>query len=77
MTTKKNIISKKKLLRIPIWHKYCLSIEEAADYFRLGENKLRAMISSNPNADYLLWNGNRAQIKRELFERFLNEQNTI
>ena len=26
---------------VPIWEKYTLTIEEAAKYFRIGENKLR------------------------------------
>ena len=48
---------------IPVWKKYTLSIEEAAAYFRIGEHKLRNLINENKNADYLLWNGNRVQIK--------------
>ena len=54
----------------PLWVKYTLSIEEAAAYFRIGEHKLRNLINQNPNADYLLCNGNRVQIKRVKFERF-------
>ena len=50
---------------IPYWKKYTLSIEEAASYFRIGEGKLRKLVSDNPNAEYLLWNGNRVQIKRD------------
>ena len=46
-----------------------LSIEEAASYFRIGEGKLRKLVSDNPNAEYLLWNGNRVQIKRTRFEK--------
>ena len=57
---------------IPIWRKYTLSIEEAAAYFRIGEHKLRRIINENKNADYLLWNGNRVQIKREKFEKFVD-----
>ena len=53
---------------IPYWKKYTLSIEEAAAYFRIGEGKLRRLVQENPRADYLLWNGNRVQIKREKFE---------
>lgn len=59
-------------LKVPIWQKYTLTIEEAAAYFRIGENKLRIIISQNPNAEYLLWNGNRVQIKRVLFEKFID-----
>lgn len=27
------------------------------------QGKLRKLVSDNPNAEYLLWNGNRVQIK--------------
>ena len=57
---------------IPIWRKYTLSIEEAAAYFRIGEHKLRRIINENKNADYLLWNGNRVQIKRVKFEHYVD-----
>ncbi len=62
---------------IPLWEKYTLSIEEAAIYFRIGENKLRNLVESNRNANYLLWNGNRVQIKRALFEKFIDELEAI
>ena len=62
---------------IPIWEKYTLSIEEAAVYFRIGENKLRNLANENPNAEYLLWNGNRVQIKRAMFEKFVDSLETI
>lgn len=62
---------------IPIWHKYTLSVEEAAQYFRIGENKLRNLIAENQNADYLLWNGNRVQIKRTKFEHFVDDLEAI
>ena len=57
---------------IPIWRKYTLTVEEAAAYFRIGENKLRNLINENKNANYLLWNGNRVQIKRVQFEHFID-----
>ena len=47
-------------------------MEEAAAYFRIGEHKLRNIINENKNADYLLWNGNRVQIKRAKFEKFVD-----
>ncbi len=62
----------KTKMEVPVWRKYTLSIEEAAAYFRIGENKLRNLISRNSNAKYLLWNGNRVQIKRNLFEQFID-----
>ena len=58
--------------QMPFWQKYTLSVEEAAVYFRIGEGKLRRMVNENPTADYLLWNGNRVQIKRTKFEAFVD-----
>ena len=63
--------------QIPVWKKYTLTVEEAAAYFRIGENKLRNLINENKNANYLLWNGNRVQIKRELFEKFVDTLEAI
>ena len=57
---------------VPLWEKYTLTVEEAAAYFRIGEHKLRRLINENKNADHLLWNGNRVQIKREKFEKFVD-----
>ena len=59
-------------LEIPFWMKYTLTVEEAEQYFRIGEGKLRRIINENKDADYLIWNGNRAQIKRKLFERYID-----
>lgn len=58
---------------IPFWEQYTLTIEEASKYFRIGENKLRRIVSENKDADYLIWNGNRAQIKRKLFEKYIDQ----
>lgn len=63
--------------QIPFWCQYTLSIEEAAQYFRIGEGKLRRLVSEDKDADYILWNGNRAQIKRKAFERFVDNCGTI
>lgn len=64
-------------LEIPVWEKYTLTVEEAAAYFRIGENKLRQIISENPDANYILWNGSRAQIKRKLFEEVIDKLSAI
>ena len=62
---------------VPPWERYTLSVEEAAAYFRIGENKLRRIISENGNADYILWNGNRPQIKRKKFEIYIDNLTAI
>lgn len=63
--------------KIPYWEKYTLTVDEASDYFRIGKTKLRNLINQNKDAEYLLWNGNRPQIKRVLFEQFIDKTNSI
>lgn len=58
---------------IPFWEQYTLTIEEASKYFRIGENKLRRIVSENQDADFIFWNGNRIQIKRKLFEKYIDQ----
>ena len=62
---------------VPIWEKYTLTIEEAARYFRIGEKKLRKLVEENPDAGWLIMNGNRAQIKRRQFEKFIDSLDVI
>ncbi|MDE6150083.1 MAG: excisionase [Ruminococcus sp.] len=62
---------------VPIWEKYTLTIEEAAVYFRIGENKLRRLVSENKDAEYIIWNGNRPQIKRIKFEKMIDSIDAI
>ena len=67
----------RKNIEVPIWEQYSLTIEEAAVYFRIGENTLREIIKNNPDADFWFWNGNRKQIKRKLFEKYMDLQQAI
>ena len=62
---------------IPIWERYTLTIEEASKYFRIGENKLRRLADENKNADWLIMNGNRIQIKRKQFEKIIDKLDAI
>ena len=62
---------------IPLWQKYTLTVEEASRYFRIGQAKLRRIINESEDADFILWNGNRPQIKRKLFEEFVDQLNVV
>ena len=62
---------------IPVWEKYMLSTEEASAYFHIGINKLRRIISMNPTAEWILWNGSHAYIKRRIFEQFIDRIDSI
>lgn len=62
---------------VPIWEKYTLTIAEAAQYFRIGENKLRKLAEENMTSGWVLMNGNRIQIKRKQFEKFIDSLDAI
>ena len=62
---------------VPVYEQYTMTIKEASCYFRIGENKLRRMAEENHNAPWYLMNGNRIQIKRKQFEKFIDELDVI
>ena len=57
---------------IPVWKRYILTITEAAEYYHIGENKLRMIADEHPEADFIIMNGNRILIKRQKFEEYLD-----
>lgn len=59
---------------LPWWQKYTLTLNEASEYFGIGYKKLKLFIQQHPDEGFVLNNGNRLMIKRELFEKYLNEQ---
>ncbi len=63
--------------KVPLWEKYILTIQEAAEHFHIGEKKLRKLVEERTDADYLIMNGNRVMIKRKLFEKYLDESASV
>lgn len=63
--------------KVPLWEKYILTIQEAAEYFHIGEKKLRKLVEERADADFVIMNGNRAMIKRKLFEKYLDESTSV
>ena len=62
---------------LPWWQKYTLTLTEASEYFGIGYKKLTQFVPEHADADFVLWNGNRAQIKREQFQSYLDEQMNV
>ena len=62
---------------IPIWKRYVLTITEAAEYYHIGENKLRMIADEHPETDFIIMNGNRILIKRQKFEEFLDHATVV
>jgi len=77
MTNNKSDAREKVYLEIPVWRRYTLTIEEAAGYYHIGEGKLRMLIDQNPHEDFYVMNGNRALIKRQKFERYLDQATAV
>jgi len=56
---------------IPVWHKLCLTIEEAAAYSNIGEHKLRKIARDPNNRNIILQIGTKTAFKRAEFEDFI------
>lgn len=64
---------------VPIWEKYMLTVDEAVQYFGIGEKKMRTLIAENINTDYCftVQIGNKSLINRQKFENFLNQTTSL
>lgn len=63
--------------KVPIWKKYSLNISEAAEYYGIGEKRLRQIANENPGADFILEIGSHTRIKRRMFEEYLDSSTTV
>lgn len=63
--------------RVQIKDKFCLTIEEASEYFNIGEKKLRKIVSENLDSGFIIQNGVKFLVKRKQFENFLNDLTSI
>ena len=68
--------SSKKRIKVPIWLKSNLTLEEAAAYSGIGINKLREL-SNNENCKFVLWIGSKRLIKRRLLDEFIDSMFSI
>ena len=66
-----------KKKHVLIWEKYSLSIQEAAEYYGIGEKRIRQIALENPNAGFVLEVGSHIRIKRELFEKYLDDSTVV
>ncbi|MCT3201689.1 excisionase [Limosilactobacillus reuteri] len=62
--------------KVPIWHKANLTLDEAAIYSNIGLHKLRS-ITEDEDCNFVLWIGNKRLIKRELFDKYMNESYSL
>ena len=77
--TEDNSYKKRNVLSVPIWEKYMLTVDEAVQYFGIGEKKIRNLISENNGTDlcFTIQIGNKSLINRRKFEEFLNQTTAL
>lgn len=63
-------------INVPVEKKFLLTIEEASEYFNIGATALRRLLRS-PDCKFVFKNGNRLLVKREEFEQFIRESNSL
>ncbi len=63
-------------LEIPIWEKSNLTIDEAAAYSGIGQNKLREM-SDDDHCNFVLWVGSKRLIKRKKLDEYTEKMYSI
>lgn len=57
--------------------RYSMTIEEAAGYSLIGENRLRRIIEEDRTLDWVLRVGSQVRIKRVLFEKWLDGKSWV
>lgn len=63
--------------RVQVKDKFCLTIDEASEYFNIGEKKLRQIVADNINSGLVIQNGMKILIKRRRFEDYLEEMTAL
>jgi excisionase family DNA binding protein len=58
--------------KIPLWEKANLTIEEAAEYSNIGQNKISALLKM-PRCPFVLYIGKKKLVKRKEFERYIEK----
>ena len=56
-------------VNVPIYEKAALTIEEAAEYSNIGQNRLIALLKE-PRCTFVLYVGKKKLVKRREFEQF-------
>lgn len=70
------VIKNRERLNVPIWQKANLTVEEAAAYSGIGQNKIRELSDQN-KCPFVLWVGTKRMIKRKQFDNYIEKQFSI
>ena len=73
---KNNESKNRERFSIPIWQKANLTVEEAAAYSGIGQDKIWELSDQN-NCPFVLWVGTKRMIKRRQFDSYIEKQFSI
>ena len=74
---KRPVPKQKKEKEIPFFEKYLLTVDEASLYFHIGEKKMYEVVRNHEGAKWMIYNGQRIMIKKDMFAMWLDEQAVI
>lgn len=57
---------------VPIWEKRLLTVDEAALYTNIGQNRIAELLKK-PSCPFVIYVGKKKLVKRKEFERYLDE----
>lgn len=63
--------------KVDVKDKFCLTIEEACEYFHIGQKKMRQLASEHIDSGLFIQNGVKVLVKRKRFESFLEDVTSI
>ena len=66
----------KEAIQVPIYQKQNLTIEEAAEYSNIGQNKLREL-TADERCNFVLYVGTKRLIKRKQFDAYIERAYSI
>ena len=61
-----------RIEKMPICEKVTLTIEEAAEYSNIGQNRL-SMLLRDPRCTFVLYVGKKKLVKRREFDQFISQ----
>ena len=62
---------------VPVWKKYSLNVSEAAEYYGIGEKRLRQIAGENEGADFILEVGSHIRLTRKSSQHYLDTASTV
>ena len=65
------------VIDIPLNERYCLTINEAAAYFGVGQKRMRKLVIDNVGTDAVIQNGVKYLVKRQKFEEIFSKLTSV